>query len=93
MKNTNINKIYNAANSADLLPLNFQSILVGIMLSDGSLYKSSPTSNTRFEMSFGEKYKDLAYHIGELFKDYMSSPVKSIEVKGINRDRRLQTID
>lgn len=68
-----------------ILPLKLNSILIGIMLSDGGMYKSSPTSNTRFEMSLGEKYKPLAFHIGDLFKDYMSNPVKSIEVKGKNK--------
>ena len=67
------------------LPLELNSILIGIMLSDGGLYRSSPTANVRFEMSFGEKYKSLAFHIGDLFKDYMSNPVKSIEVKGKNK--------
>jgi len=79
MKNINTNNITN------LLPVELHSILIGIMLSDGGLYRSSPTSNTRFEMSLGGKYKELALHIGELFKDYMSNPVKSLEVKGLNK--------
>lgn len=41
------------------LPQKLNSVLIGIMLGDGSLYKSSPTSNTRFEMSFGENIKLL----------------------------------
>jgi hypothetical protein len=69
-----------------LLPKELHSIFIGIMLSDGGLYRSSPTANTRFEMSFGEKYKDLAFHIGDLFKDYMSNPVKSLEIKGLNKN-------
>jgi hypothetical protein len=85
MKNTTINNITNIP----LLPLEIHSILIGIMLGDGGLYKSSlapaQTANVRFEMSFGEKYKDLAIYIGELFKEYMSNPVKSIEVKGVNK--------
>ena len=76
MNNNNINT---------KLPLELNSILIGIMLSDGGLYRSSPTANVRFEMSFGEKYKSLAFHIGELFKDYMSNPVKPIEIKGKNK--------
>ena len=68
-----------------ILPQQLNSILIGIMLSDGGMYRSSPTANVRFEMSFGEKYKSLAFHIGDLFKDYMSNPVKSIEVKGKNK--------
>lgn len=80
MKNTQNNNT-----NISLLPLELHSILIGIMLSDGGLYKSSPTSNVRFEMSFGEKYNDLALHIGELFKEYMSNPVKSVKVKGVNK--------
>lgn len=56
------------------------------MLGDGSLYRSSPTSNVRFEMSFGQKYEAFALHLGELFKDYMLNPVKSLEVKGLNKN-------
>lgn len=37
------------------------------MLGDGSLYRSSPTANVRFEISLGQKYKEFALEIGELF--------------------------
>jgi LAGLIDADG DNA endonuclease family protein len=67
-------------------PLNLQSVFIGIMLGDGSLYRSSPTSNVRFEMSFGQKYEAFALHLGELFKYYMLNPVKSLEVKGLNKN-------
>jgi LAGLIDADG DNA endonuclease family protein len=74
MKNNNDN--------LNVLPSGLHSIFIGIMLSDGGLYKSSPSANVRFEMSFGEKYKELALHVGDLFKGYMSNPVKALEVKG-----------
>uniref|UniRef100_UPI0023F0D58F LAGLIDADG homing endonuclease n=1 Tax=Cyathus striatus TaxID=68777 RepID=UPI0023F0D58F len=73
----------NKTNTA--LPQELHSILIGLMLSDGGLYRSSPTANVRFEMSFGEKYKSLAFHFGDLFKDYMSNPVKSLEITGKNK--------
>lgn len=87
MKNINTNNITNLqASQAKLArPVELHSILIGIMLSDGGLYRSSPTANTRFEMSLGEKYKEFAFHMGELFQDYMSNPVKSLEVKGLNK--------
>jgi hypothetical protein len=86
MKNTIKNTIINnRLNNNIMLPGNLHSILIGIMLSDGSLYRSSPTANVRFEMSFGENYKSLALHIGDLFKEYMSNPVKPIEIKGVNK--------
>jgi len=57
-------------------------IIIGIMLGDGSLYRSSPTANVRFEMSLGQKYEEFALELGDIFKDYISNPVKALEVKG-----------
>jgi len=73
----NINFPCSLSNLGDL-----NSILIGIMLGDGSLYRSSPTANVRFELSLGQKYKEFALEIGELFKEYMNNPVKALEVKG-----------
>ena len=64
------------------LPVELHSILIGIMLGDGGIYRSSPTANARFEMSLGTKYQKFAEYLGELFKEYMSNPVKSINIKG-----------
>jgi hypothetical protein len=90
MKRTIINLINNGINlSSDL-----NSILVGIMLGDGSIYRSSPTSNARLEMSFGQKYEEFAFHLGDLLKEYMSNPVKCLEIKGKNntyKNFRLKT--
>lgn len=66
--------------------LDLQSILVGIMLGDGSLYRTSKTSNVRLEMSLGQNYESFALHLGDLFKEYMSNPVKSLEIKGKNKN-------
>jgi len=59
MKKTQINK--NNLNNFDLkisknctsLPVELNSILIGIMLGDGGMYRSSLTANARLEMSFG----------------------------------------
>ena len=80
----NNNNTMNNNNINNNLKLELNSILIGIMLSDGGLYRSSPTANLRFENEF-LKYKSLAFHIGELFKDYISNPVKPIEIKGKNK--------
>jgi hypothetical protein len=61
---------------------NLNSVFVGIMLGDGSLYRSSPTANVRFEMSLGQNYEEFALELGELFKEYMNNPVKALEIKG-----------
>ena len=34
--------------SSSYFPIKLQSVFIGIMLGDGSLYRSSPTSNVRF---------------------------------------------
>lgn len=57
------------------------SVLIGIMLGDGGIYRTSIKGNARFEMSFGQKYQDFAESLGILFKDFMSNPVKVIEIK------------
>ena len=77
------------------LPENLHFALIGIMLGDGSIYRPSITSNSRFEMSFGSNYKQFAESIGELFKDFLNTPVKTIQIKGKNKiytNYRLKTI-
>ena len=51
----------------NMLPLQLNSVLIGIMLSDGSLYKSSLTSNTKFEMSFGHNSEQFAFFYWQNF--------------------------
>jgi LAGLIDADG DNA endonuclease family len=75
----------NEENLFTSLPENLHFILIGIMLGDGSLYRSSTTSNSRFEMSFGSNYKQFAESIGKLFIDYINSPIKALEIKGKNK--------
>jgi hypothetical protein len=53
------------------------------MLGDGYLYKTSITSNSRFEMSFGKDRIEFANWIGILFKDYSNTGVSAIEIKSI----------
>ena len=91
LNNSNRNKFINE----NLLPEKLNSVLIGIMLGDGGIYRTSLTSNARFEMSFGEKYKDFAESLGILFKYYMKNPVKFVEIKGKNKvyqNFRLKTI-
>jgi LAGLIDADG DNA endonuclease family len=78
-----------------ILPKFLDKVLIGIMLGDGGIYKTSFTSNSRFEMSFGTKYKQFAESLGILFKEYMNTSIKTIEVKGKNKNYinfRLKTI-
>jgi hypothetical protein len=65
MKHTKMNKnninTLNINNSKNIMPLpvNINSIVIGIMLGDGGLYRSSPTANTRLEMSFVRSKKNI----------------------------------
>jgi len=80
MKNTKI-----LLNKATFLPESLNSVLIGIMLGDGGIYRSSSTSNSRFEMSFGQHSQQFAEKIGDLFKDYMSNPVKAVKLEVKNK--------
>lgn len=65
-----------------ILPENLHFALIGIMLGDGPIYRPSITSNSRLEMSFGSNFKQFAESIGGLFKDFLNTPVKTIQIKG-----------
>lgn len=65
-------------NERNLLPKNLHDILIGIMLGDGHIYKSSPTSNSRFEMSFGKDRISFANWVGDLFNDYSNNGIQKI---------------
>jgi hypothetical protein len=62
----------------NILPQNLNDILIGLMLGDGHLYKSSSTSNSRFEISFGKDREFFAIWVSDLFEDYSNSGIKII---------------
>jgi hypothetical protein len=66
----------------DILPKNLHHILIGLMLGDGHIYKTSPTSNSRFEISFGKDRELFAKWIGVLFKDYSNTGITRTIIKG-----------
>ncbi len=68
-------------NLKTLLPGSLNSVLIGILLGDGFISRTSSTSNSRFEMSFGQHSLQFAEKIGELFKEFMSNPVKAVNIK------------
>lgn len=69
----------------NLTPFN-HSVLIGLMLGDGSIYRSSPSGNSRLEFSFGTKYQPFAESIALIFKDYISNSLKEIKIKGKNKE-------
>jgi len=74
MKNSNIKNI-------DILPDNLHSIIIGLILGDGHIYKSSPTSNSRFEISFGKDRELFANWVNNLFSNYSNTGVKKTKFK------------
>lgn len=77
MKNNTTNK--------NTVSLDINSIVIGLMLGDASISRSSKTSNSRLEMSFGENYLAFAQSIQNILKDYIKNPVKKIEIKGLKK--------
>jgi hypothetical protein len=73
IKKNIINKMKN-----NKLPTKLHNILIGLILGDGHIYKTSPTSNSRFEMSFGKDRKLFALWISDLFKDYSNTGIKKL---------------
>jgi hypothetical protein len=62
----------------NILPNNLNSILIGLMLGDGFIYRTSLTSNCRFEISFGKDRLSFAERISDLFIDFSNSGVKKV---------------
>lgn len=55
------------------LPSFLEEALIGILLGDGHLYRSSPTANTRVEWSFKGAYLPYALYVYGLFISYIGS--------------------
>jgi len=64
-----------------ILTKELNSILIGLILGDASVFKTSITSNARIEMSFGQKYISFAEHIALLLEGFMSNPLKEVKIK------------
>lgn len=56
-------------------------ILNGLILGDAGVFKTSPTSNARVEISFGQRYLSFAEHVASLLDDFMSNPLKEVKIK------------
>ena len=96
MITSNIKKILrNEVRDIKSLPTELNSILIGLILGDAHVYRSSIKANSRIEISFGEKYEKFAYLLGELFTDFILNTIKSVKIKGKNKNYinyRLKTL-
>jgi len=61
------------------LPLFLNEVLIGLILSDGHLYRSSPSSNTRLELSFKGDYFNYANYIYGLFIFYIGTGPRKVD--------------
>lgn len=62
------------------LPVYLQEVLIGLMLSDGSLERTSPTSGVRLTVSFGKKHSEYLKFLYNLYKPYANSEPVNIQV-------------
>jgi hypothetical protein len=65
------------------LPVYLSEVLMGLMLSDGSLERISPTSGARLSVSFGKKHSEYLRFLFKLFKPYINS--EPVELKVFNK--------
>lgn len=82
------------ARAATQLPSSLHQALIGQLLSDGFASKSSPTSNTRIEWSFGSNYKTYGTFIATLFDPYCNIGLRDVLVRwkgNIYTNYRLKT--
>lgn len=62
------------------LPKYLKDVLIGLLLSDGHLGRSSPTSAVRLSVSFGAKHSAYLHHLYDLFEPYTNSKPASLSV-------------
>lgn len=70
------------------LPSTVHDALIGQLLSDAHAHRSSPTSNTRIEWSFGMPYYFYGSYIGDLFAPYCFTAMSVLE----SGQHRLKTL-
>lgn len=62
------------------LPVYLNDVLIGLLLSDGHLERTSPTSAVRLSVSFGAKHSLYLQHLYDLFEPYTNTGPASISV-------------
>jgi hypothetical protein len=59
--------------TVNVLPNYLSEVLIGLMLSDGSLERVSPTSGVRLSVIFGVKHSEYLMFLYSLFKPYINA--------------------
>jgi hypothetical protein len=77
-KNLSIEKYKIEYRSKITMPSYLDQVLIGLLLSDGSLEKSSSTSLARLSVMFGSLHISYLLHLFNLFEPYTNSLVRTI---------------
>jgi LAGLIDADG DNA endonuclease family len=69
----------------DKLPKYLNDTLIGLLLSDGGLQKSSETSNVRLSVTMSMYSYPYIFHLYNLFEPYIDTDLKAIDIKNSNK--------
>jgi len=75
-----------------ILPSFLHEVLIGLILGDGHLYRSSPSSNTRLELSFKGDYFKYASYIYALFINYIGTGPRKIDTASTSGKKKYPSI-
>jgi len=67
------------------LPKYLNDTLIGLLLSDGGLQKSTETSNVRLSVTMSINSFPYIFHLYNLFEPYIDTDLKIIDIKNSNK--------
>jgi hypothetical protein len=67
------------------LPKYLNDTLIGLLLSDGGLQKSTETSNVRLSVTMSVNSYPYIFHLYNLFEPYIDTDLKIIDIKNSNK--------
>jgi len=67
------------------LPKYLNDTLIGLLLSDGGLQKSTNTSNVRLSVTMSINSYPYIFHLYNLFEPYIDTDLKMIDIKSSNK--------
>nr|QDH07214.1 hypothetical protein [Ophiocordyceps sinensis] len=80
MKNESLTEIEKDIRTKNELPIYLNEVMIGLMLSDGSLERSSSTSGVRLSICFSKKDEEYLKFIYDLYKPYINTEPAYIKV-------------
>ena len=80
MKNQSISEKDKIIRITNELPIYLGDVMIGLLLSDGSLERTSSTSGVRLSISFSEKHKEYLEFLYKLYEPYINTKPALIKV-------------